>query len=206
MIADHLRLDAALAALTKATSVNITADWVALEKGGILKTTPVTVQLRDVTLAKALNEIFEKLETDGEKPGFFIVGGTVAVTTAGLARDASIASVLIDIRPLVRKLQKASPPRYTPEKSSLFHSENAGQSPEASAKLKLPPPILHLQFAEIVDQIISFIVKTIDPDSWRDNGGDLGTIKNVGGVIVVTSSRQNIRKIRSILDAWIRLL
>ena len=53
---------------------------------------------------------------------------------------------------------------------------------------------------EAVDQLVQTIPNTIDPDSWQDNGGNLGAIKEIMGVLVIQQTAENQDAVRKKLD------
>ena len=200
---DKIPLHKALAILTERTSVNIVADWTALKGIGLLPTTPVSVHLRDVTLAQALDEIARCMERENAKPSFYISDGIVTMTSraAAAATNAAAAKLdvtteFIDLRPLVREVQKVSVPDIAPECRTGMDIIIATQ-PASS----LPPATHHLGNLEVVDDIIKLVMSTVDPEGWRDNGGAIGSITQIGDILVVTSTPENMREIRTLLDA-----
>lgn len=54
---------------------------------------------------------------------------------------------------------------------------------------------------EIVDSICKLLQDTVMPDSWRDNGGMLGSLRELSGQLVVTQSAQNHQKVQEILQS-----
>jgi hypothetical protein len=58
-------------------------------------------------------------------------------------------------------------------------------------------PLTH---QEAVDRLMKALVDTIDPDSWRDNGGDIGSIEEIMGVLVIQQTAENQDAIRKMLD------
>jgi hypothetical protein len=50
-------------------------------------------------------------------------------------------------------------------------------------------------------QVASILRESIDPPTWRDNGGTLGTVRPVGGWLIVTQTPENHITIESLLDA-----
>jgi type II secretory pathway component GspD/PulD (secretin) len=51
-----------------------------------------------------------------------------------------------------------------------------------------------------VDALIKLIEETVDAPSWRDNGGAVGMIREFGGMLVVTQTAENHRKIKDLLN------
>ena len=50
-----------------------------------------------------------------------------------------------------------------------------------------------------VNEITGLIRKTIDPGSWRDDGGDLGTIHEIGGLFVAGQTYRNYNSLAALM-------
>ena len=57
----------------------------------------------------------------------------------------------------------------------------------------------HASHAEAVDRIKKVIMDTVAPDSWRDNGGIVGTIRELNGTLVINQSARNHQAIDALL-------
>src|SRR5206468_9336763 len=53
---------------------------------------------------------------------------------------------------------------------------------------------------ELVDQIVKLSEETVDPNSWRDNGGQVGAIKELSGQLIVTQTADNQRQLINLLE------
>ena len=53
---------------------------------------------------------------------------------------------------------------------------------------------------EMVEEVTTLMRDTIDPDSWRDNGGSVGSARHLSGQLVVTHTREGHRGIAELLD------
>ena len=54
---------------------------------------------------------------------------------------------------------------------------------------------------ELVENILDIIRTTIDRDSWVQGGGLVGSVKELGGQIVVTQTAENHRELAALLKA-----
>jgi hypothetical protein len=54
-----------------------------------------------------------------------------------------------------------------------------------------PVPTTQRSRQERVDDVARLIEDTISPDSWRDNGGTIGSLREIGGLMVVTQTNEN---------------
>jgi hypothetical protein len=52
---------------------------------------------------------------------------------------------------------------------------------------------------EIVDSIIKLIEDQVDSDAWLDNGGTIGSIREIGGMLIVRNTPDALDKIEAIL-------
>ena len=51
-----------------------------------------------------------------------------------------------------------------------------------------------------VHHLIDVIQSTVAPASWRERGGDIGTIREINGQLVITQNSANQRQIGGLLD------
>src|SRR5690349_22588901 len=98
------------------------------------------------------------------------------------AREAQRTSTVVyDIRDLL--MQK----REYPAKSALVPPTRIGERYAAAAAAARPTtgpsagPVESVPYSreELVEQILTLIKETVDPDSWRDNGGTVGAIREL---------------------------
>ncbi|MGH7215040.1 MAG: type II secretion system protein GspD, partial [Tepidisphaeraceae bacterium] len=52
---------------------------------------------------------------------------------------------------------------------------------------------------ELVEQITTLIIETIAPDSWRDSGGSVGSLRELSGQLIVTQTPENHRELQGLL-------
>ena len=51
---------------------------------------------------------------------------------------------------------------------------------------------------ELVKAVIDLVEETVDPDSWRDMGGTIGSIRELSGQLIITQSEENQKLVESI--------
>jgi hypothetical protein len=61
------------------------------------------------------------------------------------------------------------------------------------------PGLTHLTRQDCIDLLTKLILDTIDPDTWRDNGGTLGSIREFDGFLAITHTPTTHRHIQRIL-------
>ena len=50
------------------------------------------------------------------------------------------------------------------------------------------------------------LTDTVAPDSWREAGGTVGTLRELGGMLIVTQSKENLASVRDVLQRLHRAL
>ena len=173
---DEVGLAAALDLLRGATRLNLFVNWKALEAAGIERTTRVNVRLTGVSFAKVPDCLLKSASGDTVKVGYEVDEGVIMVSVID---DATVETQtrVYDVRDLV-----------------VFADAGNGDPEALDAK------------EERVEALTRMIGDTIDPDSWRDNGGSVGAIREDAGFLVVTQSEENQNRIENLLAHTRRLL
>ncbi len=52
---------------------------------------------------------------------------------------------------------------------------------------------------ENIDMLTHLIEECVDPNSWRDNGGQIGAIKELGGLLLITQLPESQKQVESLL-------
>jgi beta-lactamase regulating signal transducer with metallopeptidase domain len=160
------------------TNVNLLVDWRALEAAGIDRNTPVTTRVRNVKFSKALRIILDHVGGDIVKLGYAIDGNILNVSTAdSLAKDT--VTRVYDIRDIIIEV-----PDYVAEKTA------PQTRPTDPAKTR----------AQYIEQVTDLIKETVDADSWRENGGSVGSLRELQGQLIITQTQENQRSIALLLD------
>lgn len=55
--------------------------------------------------------------------------------------------------------------------------------------------------AEVIEGITKLLLESIDPNSWRETGGTVGKISEVGGILAITQTPDNLEAARRALEA-----
>lgn len=207
---DGIELAAVVQFLRDVSNTSIHVNWAALQTAGIDRTTPVTVQLTDVTVEKALRVILDS------------VGGVVAlgfvldegVLTISTREDLStnVYTRVYDIRDLIVRV-----PNFTGQRmdlgsaggnrggtgstggtggGGLFGGTGTGTGTTGTGNAGEEETLTR---TEMVTQILDLVRNTIDRDSWIDNGGRVGSIAELSGQIVVTQTADNHTRLLDLL-------
>ncbi|HMB96513.1 MAG TPA: hypothetical protein VKK61_10780, partial [Tepidisphaeraceae bacterium] len=71
---------------------------------------------------------------------------------------------------------------------NLFNNNQGNQQAGANAR------------ADLVASIIKLMEDTVASDSWKDNGGNVGSIRELGGQLIVTQTPENLRSLARLLE------
>jgi hypothetical protein len=185
--------------------VNIHVKWCALEQIGVTKSTKVSVDLRNVTAAKALRVILEKVG-GVTKMGYLIDEGVITISTKD---DLSLYTFtrVYDVNDLIKPnpLDKALPRKTIhPTTRTSRGSTNSGSgSGSGWDDDDWDDDDDDDDDWERIHDLMEIIRTTIEPDSWRggDSSGDIGSVKALDGKLIVTHTKPVHRRIVRLLSA-----
>lgn len=193
-------LEAALEQFAELAGVNVHVAWPALEESAVERDTPVKLKLRDVALGDALQLLLELAGGSDAQLAYWIQGGVLRISTReDMSRRAVVT--LYDCRDIVSASLTRSERRELEEALAVWSlqetvSEAKAQAGTAASAEKGPPqPDRNAELVDTIERIMrdrrmqelcNAIQTTIDADSWRENGGNVGCIAVVGTTMVVT--------------------
>jgi type II secretory pathway component GspD/PulD (secretin)/tetratricopeptide (TPR) repeat protein len=197
-------LGTALAYIGKAAGVEIDPDWRSLSQIGVDPETPVTLNVGDQPAKDVLERVLRKVSKDRfAKADYSINSGVVEVGSADAIRQHTVVLSY----PITDLLLVA--PDYTdvPEADLTDIVKSKARRAEDNAKGS-DPFKTNLGDAgknegdrpSRIRNLVSVVQQNIDPDSWKDNGGDIGSINELNGVLVITTTPRNHREITGLLS------
>jgi len=200
--------------LRDATGANIYVDWAALERASIARDAPVTAKLHDIKFSKALELIFKSVngEDEDHQLGYSLDEGVITITTK---KELSKNTVTrrYDINDLLfvptdttnapdLSLQNAGQGQSggggqgggaQGGGQSLFNNTNTNNNNNNNGQDR----------TNRVAEITKFITDNVDTTTWKDNGGDVGTISSspLRAVLLITQTPEAHRKVQGVLDS-----
>lgn len=178
-------LEKALQELSDGARANVVVRWSSLAAAGVGRTTPVTVHAYDVPLHRALTLVLDAARGPVQLD-YAIRGNVIVVSTADETPDRMLTR-LYDVRDLVQKqvewTERAAPSVRVP----------------AGVQLSQPPPPSPREQA--VEDLVGTIEDSVSRESWKDNGGPIGSIRSFAGVLVVTNSVEAQAGVERFLEA-----
>ena len=196
---------------------NIFVNWKSLEAAGIDRNTPVSANLRNVKFSKALQVILESVGGGQTKLGYTIDEGVITISTADdLSRNVVVR--VYDIRDLIVNI-----PDFTDAPNfSIDASQNQGGGGGGGQALGQgggggQAQVTNQLFQnanqqgqngrnqgptrqDLVDAITKLIEDTVATESWKDNGGSVGALRELEGQLIVTQTPENHRQLVNLLE------
>jgi type II secretory pathway component GspD/PulD (secretin)/tetratricopeptide (TPR) repeat protein len=185
--------------LRDTTQANVFVNWTAIEGAGIDKNAPITTRLRNVKFSKVLNIILESAGGGVIKLGYTIDDGVITISTQDdLAKN--VATRTYDIRDLLIEIPDfTNTPTFNLGGGGGGGGEGGGGSIFSGGETGGGTDTGQTR-DEIVEQIIDLIKSTIASDTWKDNGGVIGAVQELGGQLIVTQTPENQTAIGQLLE------
>lgn len=192
------------------TKVNMNVDWDDLTSNGVERDKPVTLRLRDVTFRTALRELLGQV--GGEVRLAYAVGdGLIRIATKDkLDRDKFILTY--DIRDLLVNVRNFRSPSLDLTQSSPAPGgspgwvSGAGNASQSVFRTGVPATERDDEMADqntnlrMVQRIMDIIRTTVEPDSWRENGGSSGALRELNGQLIVYNTSDAQRQVSNLLE------
>lgn len=184
------------------TQLNVDTDWQALESVGIDRATPVTLNLTNVTVETVLNRVAEKVSPDAlTGAAWTIADGVLTISTREQINRQKIMAIY-DIRDLLVEVPNYGDLAPNVDLQQALQQGGrqgggGGQSPFQGGNADEDVGGRTLQ--ERTNDLLEILTTNVDPDGWRDNGGDVGFIQQLNGLLIITNTPANHRAIDSLL-------
>lgn len=188
--------------LESVTQLNVQPNWNRLADVGIEQETPVSLNLRNVTVETLLNRIVETLTEDRfNKPGWGIRDGMVIFSS-----DQDIRSYtpmhIYDISDLLHEVLDFTEVPELDLQSVLQSSRGgSGQSPFRDNQQQQGQfDEERRTLEEKIDEITNLLIELVDFEGWVENGGETGKIYPYQRNLVIVNTPANHRQIDGLLS------
>lgn len=187
----HARCVEVFAWLQEQTKANIAVNWRALEAAGIDQDAKVTLRLTGLPLRRVIELVCDQIGGGTVEIGFEVDRGVIVVNTDEQLARTSIARIY-DVRDLLKSGVEWrislgwKPPTSEPGTTVCFPSKSLQV---ASSSLQ----------EQAVEELTRLITEIVNPDSWRDAGGTIGSIREFSGRFVIVATPSMHADIESLL-------
>jgi len=182
------------------TNLNVDVDWESLANIGVDRDTPVTLNLQPVPARVVLDRVLEKASPDAfSKAGWAVNDGVLVIASdEALRRNTFI--VIYDVRDLTFGIRDATEAPQIDLNNVLNQAQSGGGGGGGSIfSGNEEVETEGLTQEELLDLIEDIIKQSVDPEGWRDAGGDTGSIMRFNGNLIITNTAKNHRKIAALL-------
>ena len=176
-----------------ASGANLTANWEALEMIGVSRQTPITLKLKNVSYARLLDLVCDKLGGGRDKYSrvYWVVDGGVVTISTGEALDDKLRTVVIDVADLLMVVRDFEGPKVELDRDtsatdtgsstgtgSIFDIEDDdGDDADSSAETK----------KEMGRKLIELVKESIGPEMWQPEGK--GSIRLFNDKLIISQTR-----------------
>ncbi len=193
--------------LRNTTGVNFFVNWTALEAAGVDQNAPITLQLTNVPADQALELVLQQVGNEFDPVSFSIIEGIVRISTArDLQKTTDIRNY--DIRDLLVQVPNFTDAPEFDLQDALSNTNSGGGGgggggggdglfgDDDDDEDDQDQPTR----AELIEQITTLIQDTVGTqEEWAVYGGDVSSIRELNGQLIVKSTPENHRAIRDLL-------
>lgn len=187
---DDVPLEEAFEQLAESAKANLVVDWAALEGAGVDRGTLVRLHVWDLPLSRVIAVMLAAAADDGGALlGVRAGDGVVRITTRAALATSGVVTRAYDVRRLVEAI--LADRRRQMETASRAASRPADGNDDYADE--------GMTWEEAIESISTFIKEDVDPDSWRDNGGEVGAVREFGGRLFIRQTPEGHRGVEETL-------
>jgi hypothetical protein len=186
-------LEQAVEQLHHETHANISVNWHALELAGIERTARVTMQLKEISLRRVLDLMCSQIAAsngEGVHLASQVHDGVIVLSTPEEFASHTTTKIY-EVRDLI-----VADHDLRGRIERLLHKVSSGYEDDSLPSGELKP----LAKADSVESLIKAIEAIVEPDSWRDAGGTIGTVREFGGRLIILQTSENHEHIAELLE------
>jgi general secretion pathway protein D len=190
--------------LADAHDTNMSVAWRDLAAAGVTADSPVRLRLGNpVPLRTALREVLDQVGGARVELGFEPLDGLVKIATREML-DRNTYEDVYDVGDLLLEVPDFNDaPRMDLTDTRTFAggpSGNTSHSSEIWPGDDVDGEVIDKRTNVHADELIDLIRRSIDPDSWRDKGGSVGTIDEFNGQLVITQTPSGHARVGGLLS------
>lgn len=188
-----------IADLRQKTGADIEVNWNAMEFAGIEPDEPVTLSAKNVPLDRAILLVLDRVRLPRTRMGYELIEGKIRISTReDLNRTTLIVTyhctVLFDVEAkrasgyLARVLDSIGLSGVQPGENAATASKRIARSTTTDSR------------EASIEQLIDTITSTVDPESWRNTGGRIGSVQHLHNSLIIIHTTRTHRRIVDLLE------
>ncbi len=188
-----------LAYLEKTGEVEIDVNWESLRQIGVSPRTPVTLRLADNKPRVVLERVLAQVSRDPQNRADWSVSDGIINVASADAIKRHTTTLVYNVTDLLLTVPNfTDTPRVDLEHIyARSDTRTLGTSPFRGEQIREGAGVPNRK--QRIDEIIQIIQRTVDPDAWRDHGGDVGSIQELNGSLIITNTPRNHAQISGLL-------
>ncbi len=194
-------LEQAIGVVASIANVNYDIDWVSLREIGVSRDDPIELHIKGVSAQVMLDRILDKVSRDDmDRAGYTVKDGILLVGSED-ALDRHVVPAVYNIRDMLFDTPNFdSVPEV--DLNEVIARSNAGQPDASLWTLDRGSDARGMEYDQesMIDKIVDTIQTSVSPDSWRDRGGSTGTITELNGSLVISTTPENHAAINGLLS------
>jgi hypothetical protein len=173
---DQAKLSDVLQWLSQKGNLNVVLDWAAMERKGVSANQSVTVHLKHVQVRQALDAALQGgAEERDRQLGWAERNGIITISTRPKIDIDYKVTRIYNVLPLLQDWVRVQ-----------HQLQSASTSPSGVTNANMYEASLE----ELTDKLKKHVVDNVEPESWLDNGGDIGSIDYWAGKLIITQSER----------------
>lgn len=191
--------------LRKRYDLNIHVSWTLLEELGTRRDKRLEVRLKQISVDRLLDMILREAAPHSSELAYAVEGGVVVISTRdALARRTVVRAY--DVTDLIESGYTLRRFGNTP----VLSLDLTGREFLGGERRRVPsagggaifgePGDAHLSTMKRVRALVDLIQSNIHPDSWRDLGGETGSIRVLNNVLLIRHTIERQEEIKGLLD------
>ena len=188
------------------TGVNVFVNWAALEAAGVEPDAPITLQLSNVPAEQALRLVLAQVGSEFDPVTFSIIDGIVTVSTERDLQKTTDRRTY-DIRDLLVQVPNFTDAPQFDLNEALSNTSSGGSGGggggggsdifgDDGGEMDADQP----SRSELIEQIVNLIQDSIGrQEQWAAYGGDVSSVSELNGQLIVKSTPENHRQINELL-------
>ncbi len=188
------RLEDVVEFFAQVTNLNVDVDWESLGDIGVTRDDLVSLNLQPMQARVLLDRILRKVSPDSFSRANWAVEDGVLVIASDEALRRNTTVQIYDVRDLLFQIEDFD---EVPNLGlgRIQQGQGGGSTTTFTVEDSEQPTE-----EELLDKIIEIIQNNIDPNGWRENGGDTGDITDLNRNLIITNTARNHQKIAALLS------